>query len=69
MKHARTFDFVVQTIPVVKPHRLEPTRGTQLAALLRVLANDTRLRVLDTIARSGETPVSEICLRAQGTAC
>ena len=32
----------------------------QLAALFRVLGNDTRLRILHTIARTGEASVSEI---------
>lgn len=33
----------------------------QLAALFRVLASDTRLRILHAIARSGEASVTEIC--------
>lgn len=33
----------------------------QLAALFKVLGNDTRLRVLHTIARAGEASVTEIC--------
>lgn len=33
----------------------------QLAALFRVLASDTRLRVLHSIARAGEASVTEIC--------
>lgn len=32
----------------------------QLATLFRVLGNDTRLRILHTIARAGEASVSEI---------
>jgi DNA-binding transcriptional ArsR family regulator len=33
----------------------------QLAALFRVLASDTRLRILHAIARTGEASVTEIC--------
>jgi len=34
----------------------------ELAGLFRVLASDTRLRILHTIARSGEVPVGDIAI-------
>ena len=39
---------------------LESTVAGELAALFGVLANDTRLRILHTIARDGEVSVSDI---------
>jgi len=39
---------------------LESPEVDQLAALFRVLANDTRLRILHSIQRAGERSVTEI---------
>ena len=39
---------------------LEPSVADDLAGLFAVLANDTRLRILHTIARDGEVSVSDI---------
>ncbi|MEM7341031.1 MAG: metalloregulator ArsR/SmtB family transcription factor [Actinomycetota bacterium] len=39
---------------------LNPAVASDLAELFSVLANDTRLRILHTIARAGEVSVSDI---------
>lgn len=40
---------------------VEPTTATHLEELFKVLANDTRIRLLHVLVRSGEAPVSDIC--------
>lgn len=52
-----------QLVPQALAERalIDSTEVEQLAALFRVLANDTRLRVLHAIARAGEASVTEIC--------
>lgn len=52
-----------QLIPPALAERplIDTPEVDQLAALFRVLANDTRLRILHTVARAGEASVTEIC--------
>ncbi len=53
---------VPEPIPPALSRRplLNETEVDELAALFRVLANDTRLRILHAIARAGEQSVSAI---------
>lgn len=46
---------------------LDGVEVDQLAALFRVLGNDTRLRVLHAIARAGEAAVSEIAAAVESS--
>jgi DNA-binding transcriptional ArsR family regulator len=39
---------------------LDPTSAAGIAALFKILANDTRLRLLHTLARAGEVRVSDL---------
>jgi len=52
----------VATIPpaLAKRDLIDQPEVDQLASLFRVLGNDTRLRILHTIARSDEASVSDI---------
>jgi DNA-binding transcriptional ArsR family regulator len=54
---------VQQLIPPALAERplIDAPDVDQLAALFRVLASDTRLRILHAIARAGEASVTEIC--------
>ncbi|MFK7918859.1 MAG: ArsR/SmtB family transcription factor [Ilumatobacter sp.] len=45
---------------LAKRELIDAPEVDQLAALFRMLGNDTRLRMLHTIARSGEASVSDI---------
>ena len=39
---------------------IEPGEAADLAALFKVLANDTRLRILHTLARNSELPATDV---------
>lgn len=51
-------------IPLNKRKLLSPREGAKLESLFKILANDTRLRLLHALARSGELCVNDLAAQA-----